>query len=106
METNIKGWRTLVENLRKDLDRLAPNLHVTEISVSEFGQLRVYYSAKNLTPQQQVAVDNRVRKAESVAWQTCVVCGRMGQPAYIASPPMARVFCEEHRPQDWNTIEG
>ena len=100
-----KGWKRLVENLRADLERLAPGLHVTEVSVSDMGRLLFYYSDKGLSATQQAAVDARVRKAEEAAWQTCVVCGRLGKPAWTTPPPMARVFCEAHMPKTWNSIE-
>ena len=101
-----KGWARLIQNLRDDLEKIAPDLHVTEISIGNMGQFRFYYSDKGLTPRQQVAVDARVKKAEEAAWQTCVVCGRLGSIAYTTPPPMARVFCEEHKPKDWNALDG
>lgn len=101
-----KGWKKLIENLRADLERLAPGLHVTEISVSDMGRLLFYYSDKGLSARQQAAVDARVRRAEDAAWQTCVVCGRLGTLAYTTPPPLARVFCGEHKPQDWNSLDG
>lgn len=100
-----KGWSRLIRNLRGDLDKIAPGLHISEISVGDMGKFQFYYSDKGLTARQQAAVDARVVKAEDAAWQTCVVCGRLGQPAWITPPPMARVFCAEHKPLEWNTIE-
>lgn len=104
--TGPKGWKRLLANLRDDLDVIAPGLHVTGIGVSDMGRLQFYYSAKGLTQRQQAAVDARVLKAEDAAWQTCVVCGRLGSLAYITPPPMARVFCKEHKPKDWNALDG
>ena len=104
MEKNHRGWNSLIQNMRADLNKIAPGLHLTEISESNLGGLQVYYSAKGLTPQQQVAVDARVKRAEEAAWQSCVICGSLGSPAYIFGLPYARVFCEEHKPTDWNFI--
>lgn len=100
-----KGWSRLIRNLRDDLEKIAPGLHVTNISVSDMGKFQFYYSDKGLTPRQQVAVDARVKKAEEAAWQTCVVCGMLGKPAWTTPPPVARVFCAKHKPETWNSIE-
>lgn len=100
-----KGWKSLIANLRADLERIAPGLHVTEITVSDMGRLLFYYSDKGLTAAQAAAVDARVARAEEAAWQTCVVCGSLGTFAYTTPPPMARVFCSKHKPQDWNEVE-
>ena len=104
--TQPKGWKRLIDNLRADLERLAPGLHVTEISISDMGRMLFYYSDKGLTPRQQVVVDARVKRAEDAAWQTCVVCGRLGTLAYTTPPPVARVFCEKHMPETWNALDG
>lgn len=104
MEKNHRGWTGLIENLRSDLHKIAPGLHITEISVSNLGGLQVYYSAKGLTPQQQIAVDARVKRAEEAAWQTCVICGRLGAPAYMLGVLHAKVLCETHKPKNWNFI--
>ena len=101
-----KGWKRLVENLRADLERLAPGLHVTEVSVSDMGRMLFYYSDKGLSATQKAAVDARVKRAEEAAWQTCVVCGSLGTIAYTTPPPTARVFCEGHKPKEWNSLEG
>lgn len=105
-KTQPKGWNKLVGNLRADLSKIAPGLHVTEIGVSDMGRLLFYYSASGLTTTQAAAVDARVKRAEDAAWQTCVVCGRLGNVAYTAPPPIARAFCKEHKPKDWNALDG
>lgn len=104
MEKNYRGWTGLIENLRSDLHKIAPGLHITEISESALGGLQVYYSSKGLTAQQGAAVDARVKRAEDAAWQTCRVCGSLGAPAYLLGVPHARVLCEKHKPADWNFI--
>lgn len=100
------GWNVLISELRKSLEKIAPNLHVTDIREAQFGGLRFYYSDKGLTPQQQAAVDARVKRAEDTAWITCTICGELGRSAYTVTPPRARVFCEKHKPLEWNFIEG
>lgn len=100
-----KGWNTLVADLQRDLARLAPGLEATEIGIGQMGALQFYYSLAGLTEAQAAAVNARVERAEKVAWQTCVVCGRLGTAAWTATPPLARVFCEAHKPKDWNFIE-
>ena len=104
MESNRNGWNGLIKNMRSDLDKIAPNLHITEISESALGGLQVYYSSKALTAQQAAAVDARVKRAEAAAWQTCRTCGSLGAPAYLLGVPHARVLCEKHKPTDWNFI--
>lgn len=100
------GWKVLLDYLQRDLERIAPGLEATEINEGQYGALRFYYDRTGLTEAQAAAVEARVERAEQVAWQTCVICGRLGRPAWTATPPLARVYCETHKPKDWNHIEA
>ena len=102
-----KGWAKLVTVLVNDLRVIAPDIKLMEISEGRLGRLQAYYSDRNLTAQQMAAADRRVQRAEAVAWETCVECGEFGNPAYIYEPPLEarmRVFCEAHKPLDWNYV--
>lgn len=100
-----QGWESLIANLRADLHKIAPGLHVTEISVASTGRLQFNYSGKGLSARQQAAVDARVKRAEDTAWETCVVCGKHGRLAYNTEPLRARVVCPKHTPKDWQTLD-
>ena len=99
-----KGWWPIVRKLENDINRVSEQASINEIGESQYGELQCYYSPRNLTPQQQYLIDNIVERAEKVALETCVECGEYGRLAYTATPPRARVFCEEHKPLDWNIL--
>lgn len=99
-----KGWERLVEDLKTRAEQAVPGIEIKDIQEGQFGKLLFTYSLSGLSDDQRYLMDSIAARAEKVAWQTCRVCGRLGKPAWITPPPLARVFCDKHKPDDWNFI--
>lgn len=101
------GWRGIVKNLEYDLDTIAPDLIVREVSEGKFGELKYYYDLEGLDVKQANWVADRVNRAVNVALETCVECGAYGRIRYTNVPAIkGRVYCDEHTPEDWKTLNG
>lgn len=100
-----KGWNQLISNLKEDVYRIAPNIEILDIREGQFGKLLFFYIGSDLTEKEKDLVNARVKRAEDVAWETCVECGRLGWSAWTREPPRARVFCKKHVPDGWTFIE-
>ena len=104
--TYFEGWDGLVRSLKERVRQIAPDVHITDVTVSNTGRLVFSYSSKGLTSQQGAAIDAAVQRAERVAWETCFKCGELGRLSYTNEPHLkARVFCPSHKPENWLYID-
>lgn len=99
-----RGWNSIIKSLRDDIAKIDRNVHIVNISEGQTGGLIVHYSTKNLDGKQQANIDRRVARAEAVARQTCVECGGLGALAFTRQPLKGRVYCGNHKPQDWEFV--
>lgn len=102
-----RGWNLVVRNLQDDIARVAPDLPVKDIREDKFGGLLFIYDPTELNDRQIDFINRRISRANMVALETCVSCGFAGRLRYTQEPTLqARVFCDNHTPKDWNTLDA
>lgn len=99
-----KGWSSLISSLEKDLRKIAPGLQVRAVVEGKFGELVYSYELDGLTPKEANLVGYRVKRASDLALYTCTVCGEYGKMRYTKEPLKGRVYCDQHKPTDWDTL--
>lgn len=100
-----RGWNKIVNDLKADLERMAPGITVTGVEESKFGDLSFYYDINSVDSKHAEIVARRVKRATDVALETCSDCGEYGKVRYISEPVIeAHVLCDKHTPKNWKTL--
>lgn len=96
------GWATILTELRRDLERIDPDLVVRQVK-QKFGVLEVWAEASD--PALADVVQDRIRQAQE---QPAVTCERCGCPGQIQQKPSGwwQALCYEHAAEAATETEG
>ena len=84
------GWFDLIYRLCKDLEKLDPNIQLTQVK-EKFGGLRAYLSC---IPNARILA--RICQAEEESMVTCEECGKPGRRGNIKESSWIITRCPEH----------
>lgn len=104
MVTHNHGWASLVKRLNTDLGRVSPGLSLSIATENHVGLPVFSYDNEGLSDQQKDLANKIIGRAELVAQETCVECGKYARLWYDAETRQARVYCGKHHPKGWTAL--
>jgi hypothetical protein len=89
-----RGWQPLIEQVHTDLTELLGEYDLWQIK-EHFGGLRYYMApVAGCNPSKVDQIRNIITKAEDKSFETCEVCGVIGEPRALAG--WIKTLCDEH----------